>query len=119
MTSRGEQWVEDYVQAWRSNDPDQIGALFSEDARYLTSPDAEPRVGREAIVGGWLEDLDEPGSWTFEWEVVKEHEGFVLVQGRTEYPDERDYLNLWVIRLDDTGRAAEFTEWYMPRPHGS
>ena len=24
---------------------------------------------------------------------------------------------LWIIRLGDGGRATEFTEWYMPRPH--
>ena len=48
---------------------------------------------------------------------LREDEDLVLVQGRTEYPEDRDYLNLWVIRLDGEGRATEFTEWYMPRPH--
>lgn len=118
MTSAGERWVQGYVEAWRSNDAEQIGELFTTDARYLTSPDAEPRVGREAVVAGWLEDRDEPGSWTFEWTIVREDEGFLVVQGRTQYPSERDYLNLWIIRLDRDGRAREFTEWYMPRPHG-
>ncbi|WP_372966931.1 nuclear transport factor 2 family protein [Microbacterium sp.] len=118
MTSAGEKCTEAYIEAWRSNDPERIGALFTEDARYLTSPDSEPRVGRQVIVDGWLEDLDDPGTWTFEWSVLHEHEGFVVVQGRTEYPAERDYLNLWIIRLDAEGRATEFTEWYMPRPHG-
>lgn len=117
MTSAGEKWTEAYIEAWRSNDPERIGALFTEDARYLTSPDSEPRVGRQAIVDGWLEDLDDPGTWTFEWSVLHEHDDFVAVQGRTEYPAERDYLNLWIIRLDAEGRATEFTEWYMPRPH--
>ena len=118
MTTAGEEWTRAYVQAWPSNDPEQIGALFSDDARYLTSPDSEPRVGREAIVAGWLDDRDEPGTWSFEWEIVQEVGGFVAVQGRTEYPAERDYLNLWIIRLGPDGRATEFTEWYMPRPHG-
>ena len=35
-----------------------------------------------------------------------------IVQGETGYPNER-YSNLWVIRLDDEGRAREFTEWWM------
>lgn len=117
MTTAGEDWTGAYIEAWRSNDPERIGALFTHDARYLTSPDSEPRVGREAIVSGWIEDGDEPGSWTFEWEVLHEVGGFVVVQGRTEYPAERDYLNLWIIRLAPDGRATEFTEWYMPRPH--
>jgi hypothetical protein len=117
MASAGEQWVAGYVAAWESNDPEQIGALFSDDAVYLTSPDSEPRRGREEIVAGWLEDLDEPGSWSFDWRILHEDDGFVVVQGKTFYPAEKDYLNLWIIRLDGDGRATEYTEWYMPRPH--
>lgn len=117
MASAGAEWVTAYVAAWESNDPGQIASLFTDDAVYLTSPDSEPRRGRDAIVAGWLEDRDDPGTWTFEWKVLHEHDGFVVVQGRTEYPAEKDYLNLWIIRLAEDGRATEFTEWYMPRPH--
>ena len=117
MPSTGEQWATRYVEAWESNDPEQIGALFSDDAVYLTAPDHEPRRGREAIVAGWLEDRDEPGTWSFDWKILHEDDGFVVVQGKTFYPAEKDYLNLWVIRLDSDGRATEYTEWYMPRPH--
>ena len=39
-----------------------------------------------------------------------------MVQGRTTYTDGDVYLNLWVIRLADDGRAASFTEWYMEPP---
>ena len=81
------------------------------------SPDADPWRGRDAIIAGWLEDLDEPDTWAFDWRLVHEDEGFVVVQGRTEYRADKDYLNLWIIRLDADGRANEFTEWYMPRPH--
>ena len=121
MVSAGAKWVAGYVAAWESNDPKHIGALFTDDAVYLTAPDAQPRRGREAIVAGWLEDLDDPGTWAFDWRLLHEDEtpegNFVIVQGRTEYPAEKDYLNLWVIRLDSSGRATEYTEWYMPRPH--
>ena len=117
MASRGAEWVADYVSAWESNDPSEIGALFTDDAVYLTSPDAEPRRGRDEIVAGWLEDLDEPGTWSFDWEILHETPELVFVQGRTDYPSEKIYLNLWVIRLDEHGRATSFTEWYMPREH--
>ena len=119
MASAGEQWVAQYVAAWESNDPEQIGALFTDDAVYLTAPDHEPRRGRDAIVAGWLEDRDEPGTWSFESKVIHEDEdeGFVVVQGKTRYPAERDYLNLWIIRLAPDGRATDYTEWYMPRKH--
>ncbi len=117
MASKGAEWVAGYVAAWESNDPEQIGALFTDDAVYLTAPDAEPRRGREAIVAGWLEDLDDPARGRSTGASSDEHDDFVVVQGRTEYPAEKDYLNLWIIRLADDGRATEYTEWYMPRPH--
>jgi len=31
-------WLDDYVAAWRSYDPEAIGALFSEDAEYRYHP---------------------------------------------------------------------------------
>jgi ketosteroid isomerase-like protein len=117
MASRGAEWVADYVSAWESNDPSEIGALFTDDAVYLTAPDAEPRRGRDEIVAGWLEDHDEPGTWSFDWEILHETPEIVFVQGRTDYPSSKLYLNLWVIRLDEHGRATSFTEWYMPREH--
>ena len=89
MASKGAEWVAGYVAAWESNDPEQIGALFTDDAVYLTAPDVEPRRGRDAIVAGWLEDLDEPGTWSFDWKILDERDGFVLVQGRTESPAEQ------------------------------
>jgi hypothetical protein len=37
-TTRVRAWVNDYLQAWNSNDPATIGALFTEDAAYYTEP---------------------------------------------------------------------------------
>ncbi|MWB98752.1 nuclear transport factor 2 family protein [Agromyces seonyuensis] len=117
MTSeRTAAWMAGYLRAWSSNDPEDIARLFTDDAQYLTEPDAEPRIGRDEIVEGWIGDLDEPGTWTFEWGTVVETDTTAVVQGRTGYEDRADYLNLWVIRFAADGRATEFTEWYLPRP---
>ena len=35
MASKGEAWVAGYVAAWESNDPEQIGALFTDDAVWM------------------------------------------------------------------------------------
>jgi ketosteroid isomerase-like protein len=101
-----ERWVDGYVRAWSSNDPADIGALFTEEAEYRTAPWREPWSGREAIVAGWLARKDEPGGWSFEREVLAVAGDLAFVRGRTGYPDEGEaYSNLW---------AAEFTEWWMP-----
>jgi ketosteroid isomerase-like protein len=115
--SAGSDWVEGYLQAWESNDPDDIGALFADDAVYEFRPDdPEALRGREAIIDGWLESRDEPDDWTFEWTILTETPELVIVEGRTDYPAEKLYDNLWIIRLDADGRATHFTEWYMERP---
>lgn len=117
MRDAAARWMQHYITAWGSNEPDDIRALFTEDAVYFTSPhEAEPWEGRERIVEGWLAARDEPGDWSFEWELLGVDGGRAFVQGLTTYQtDHRSYDNLWVIQLTADGRASSFTEWYMPR----
>lgn len=109
-------WVAGYRRAWESNAPEDIRALFTEDATYRTEPYAEPWLGRERIVAGWLAAKDEPGDTTFEWEPLVVTDEVAVVQATTLYIAERTYSNLWVIRFADDGRAREFTEWWMKHP---
>jgi hypothetical protein len=112
-----QQWLDRYLDAWRSNDADDIRALFTEEATYAGSPlDPRPWVGREAIVEGWLRHRDEPGSWQFEGAPLAFADGIGLVQGRTDYTDGSVWANLWVIRFAEDGRASSFVEWAIP-PH--
>jgi uncharacterized protein (TIGR02246 family) len=108
-------WIDGYVQAWNSNDPADIGALFTEDAEYYTAPFRPPWRGRAQIVESWLERKDESGETTFEWQPVTVTDEVAIVQGTTTYPNQI-FSNLWVIRLDDDGRCREFTEWWMEQP---
>lgn len=111
------EWIEGYIRAWDSNDPEQIGALFTDGAVYFTEPWAEPWRGREGIVAGWLENRDEPGDATFEWEPLVETADVSLITGTTVYREPpRTYSNIWVIRLEPDGRCREFVEWYMQQP---
>jgi ketosteroid isomerase-like protein len=106
-------WMQGYLEAWSSNDPNEIRALFTEDAQYFTEPYADPWRGRDGIVEGWLESADEPGSFTFDWTPVSITAEVSVVQGTTRYTDGPTYSNLWVIRFTDDGLAREFTEWWM------
>jgi ketosteroid isomerase-like protein len=108
-----EDWVRRYVDAWESNDPEEIGALFADDALYYTAPYRQPWSGRDGIVEEWLDRKDEPGEWRFSWEVLGVDGDLGFIKGVTTYADGDDYSNLWVIRLSDDGRASEFTEWWM------
>lgn len=108
-----EAWVDRYMWAWSTNDPADIGALFTDDARYYTAPHREPWVGREGIVGGWIGRKDDAGTWKFRYEVLGIDGDTGFVRGWTDYSDGPDYSNLWVIQLADDGRCSEFTEWWM------
>jgi ketosteroid isomerase-like protein len=47
-------WLDRYFAAWASNDPDEVAALFSEDAEYSYGPFRESTRGRDAIVRAWV-----------------------------------------------------------------
>ncbi len=108
-------WIDGYVRAWNSNDPADIGALFTDDAAYYTARFREPWRGREGIIEGWLDRKDEPGETSFTWRPLVVTDEVSIIDGTTTYPTET-YSNLWVIRLGDAGRCREFTEWWMEHP---
>ena len=48
-------WLQCYFDAWASNDPVEVSALFAEDAVYSYGPFREETHGRDAIVRSWVE----------------------------------------------------------------
>lgn len=108
-------WVDRYVHAWKTNDPEEIGQLFSESARYFTAPYRKPWAGRDAIVKGWLDRKDDQGTWKFRYEILAATETLGFVRGWTTYlgNEPNEYSNLWLVSLDTQGRCSEFTEWWM------
>ena len=104
-------WLDAYIEAWRSYDPDAIGNLFSEDAEYRYRPWDEPVRGRAAIVASWREDQDEPASWEASYEPWAVDGDRVVATGISRYPHEqRTYHNVFLCRFDADGRCREFTE---------
>ena len=112
-------WLDRYVAAWKSYDPQAIGDLFSADARYAYDPFDEALRGRAAIVASWLADPDEPGSWQADYEVLAVDGDVFVAHGRTRYLTDdrravdREFANVFVCRFDEDGRCREFTEYYM------
>jgi ketosteroid isomerase-like protein len=118
------QWLRDYVAAWKSYDPQAIGALFSEDASYAWHPwDRGNNVarGRGQIVKAWLDNKDPTGTFDAEYRPHLIAGDQAIATGQTRYFTrrgilKRSYHNLFVMRFDDDGRCVEFTEWYMKTP---
>jgi ketosteroid isomerase-like protein len=109
-------WLDAYIAAWRSYDPDAIGDLFSVDVSYAYEPYAEPRRGRDAIVADWIGDRDEPGSWEAAYAPLVVEGDRAVATGETRYADGRTFSNIYALRFDGDGRCAELVEWYMQHP---
>jgi len=124
-----QEWLDRYVAAWLSYDPEAIGALFSDDVTYRYHPSDEPTVGREAVVASWLGESDEerastrdqPGTYDASYSPVAVDGDVVVATGTSSYretpdgPVTRIYDNCFVMRFDDAGRCSDFTEYYVKR----
>jgi hypothetical protein len=114
-------WLDRYVAAWLSYDPDAIGELFSEDVSYRYQPWADPVVGRDAVVADWLANKDEPGSWEAHYDAWAVEDDLASAIGESRYtnPDgsfRALYHNFWALRFDEHKRCVEFVEYFMELP---
>jgi ketosteroid isomerase-like protein len=109
-------WIDGYREAWETNDPAAVANLWTPDGFYRIEP-WWILNGREEIVKGWLDHADKPGDTSFEWWHVARDGDLWIVEARTRYHNlGKDYSNLWLIDLDDEGRARGFTEWWKQWP---
>ncbi len=113
-------WLNAYVEAWKSYDPQAIGNLFAADATYSYNPfDEEPVRGRDAIVANWIENQDAPGSYDAHYEPIAVDGNIAVTNGRSRYFEadsktlRKVFDNIVVLRFDDQGQCVDFREWYM------
>ena len=117
-------WLDRYVRAWQTYDPDAIGELFAEEAEYRYAPWSEPVRGRDAIVGSWLapdgdaSERDEPGTYDARYAPWVVQGDRAIAVGTSDYLSapagrlERRYHNVFLLEFDPAGRCRSFTEWY-------
>jgi ketosteroid isomerase-like protein len=123
-------WLAAYVDAWKSYDPEAIGALFADEVEYRYHPYDEPVRGRDAVVASWLGEGDADGASSRDPEgtyeasyraVAVDGDAAVAVGASTYFtepggPIRTIYDNCYLMRFDAEGRCREFTEWFMERP---
>ena len=119
-------WLDAYEWAWETYDPEQIAALWSENAEYRWHPADEPTVGRDEIVRAWVapdgkeSERDAPGTYLGEyhpWAI--DGNKAVAIGTSTYWKDatraqlDRLYYNNWLLEFDDDGKCSSFTEYWM------
>lgn len=111
--SKTREWLVGYLRAWKSNDPDDVRAIFTTEAEYWFRPDdPDPVRGIEAIVRMWTQE-PEPTEPVIALDVLVEDETVGVVTGSVDYPGHQLYRNMWEIHFGEDGRAQRFVEWYM------
>lgn len=117
-----QRWLDRYIEAWRTYDAAEIADLFAEDAVYKFHPWEEDTArGRDAVVASWIDDRDEPGSWSAWYKpfAVEGNKAAVIGESRYTNPDGslKDlYFNNWTVEFDDDGRCVDFVEYFMQLP---
>ena len=119
-------WLDRYIAAWSSYDPDAIGDLFTEDAEYRFHPSDPPVAGRAAIVLAWTDPAgdassrDEPGTWDAQYEPFAVDGDRAVAVGWSRYYTDasrstvRDvYDNAYLLEFGSDGRCRSFTEFYV------
>jgi ketosteroid isomerase-like protein len=124
-----QRWLDAYVEAWKSYDRDEIGALFADAVVYRYHPYDTPITGRDAVVESWLGEGDHEGASTRDaagtydasYAPVAIDGDVAVATGTSTYftepggPVDNVYDNCFVMRFDDDGRCREFTEWFIKR----
>ena len=110
-----------YRDAWISNDPAQIGALFTDDALYSIDAFAEPWRGREEIVRRWTAGIQQQVGMTFEVLALEEDVAVVHWHVFTQNvgdPIRVEYDGVLHLRFAPDGRCSEHREWFFRRESG-
>ena len=125
-----DRWLNDYVEAWKTYDRDQIVGLFAEDVSYRYHPYDDPVTGREAVVESWLgsgatvgsSTRDEEGTYDASYQAIAVDGDVAIATGSSSYretpsgPVVKVFDNCFVMRFDSGGRCREFIEWFIQRP---
>jgi hypothetical protein len=113
-------WLDRYVEAWKTYDPDKIGALFSADVSYRYHPQDEPEVGRQTLIDNWLATKDDEGTYDAEYHPLAiDPDGTHVANGWSRYYERpggemRDeYMNVYVCRFNDAGECTSFIEYWI------
>ena len=109
-------WLDAYVAAWRSNDRDEIRALFADGVSYAYHPYDEPLRGADAVADSWLEQARRSGhlGGGLAPSLITGDEA--IATGESRYSGRRRVLEPLQLGSTPTGRCTRFVGWTVPAP---
>jgi hypothetical protein len=112
-------WLDRYVEAWKTYDEQKISDLFTDEVLYKYSPQDEGLKGRDAVVKSWLDEKDDPDTYDASYEVLAIDGDTHVANGWSRYFDgpggnlRDEYFNVYVCKFDADGRCREFIEYWI------
>ena len=105
-------WVDGYVQAWRSENPTDLDAIFAVDAESYEWPYETEWIGLPAIKEGWSARRKwQAGGWMFEWQLAAISGDTFAINGVGRYVELGSFSNLWVVTMNADGKCRFFRMW--------
>jgi hypothetical protein len=107
-------WIARYEALWRTAGTDRVGELFTAGATYSPGPFEPTRCGLAEIAELWDGERDSPDEtfrMTSEVVAVERDTGVARIEVWYDDPPPRHYRDLWIVRLDPSGRCTHFEEW--------
>jgi SnoaL-like protein len=106
-------WIDGYERSWRTPGTDTLRELFAEQATYRTAPFENPFRGLASISEFWEAGRDGPDEqFTMVSELVAVEGDTGVARVEVRYGDTGTfYRDIWIVRLDESGRCVHFEEW--------
>ena len=108
------EWVTAYERAWRTAGTDRLADLFTPGATYQMAPFEEAHRGFDAIAELWEAERAGPDEeFTLESESSRSRatRAWCAARSPTRSLHPHVFRDLWIVRLDDSGRCSHFEEW--------
>ena len=112
-------WLDRYVEAWKTYDEQKINDLFADNVLYKYHPTDAGLHGREEVVKSWLDNKDDPGTYDAKYGVLAIDGDTHVANGWSRYLDgpggdlRDEYFNVYICKFDAEGKCTEFIEYWI------
>ena len=114
--SEVQNWIDNYVAAWRSPSRDKLAQLFTADVRYQlhqAPPWNQTLSGLGELAQYWEHVSLEQGEFELQSEIVALEGNVAVVKVDVTYAtaNPAQWHNVWIICFADDNRCESYEEW--------
>ena len=111
-------WLDAYGRAWEVGDPEAVGSLFAEDARYQETPFTAPMRGRSAIMEYWSHIRRTQEKIHFNAKVLANTGNLAIIHWQASFTRLPSRLQVKLdgilqLSFDNAGLCKHLREWWV------